>query len=334
MRKKLQEIKERFITTMKKAAKFANISPSELTRDIYVRTCVDNKIDGRLNKEQLNMLGGFKRLRDEEFPKPEELQEGPKVLFFDIETAPVVAYVWGLWENNVGLNQIKSDWYVLSFAAKWAGNNEVIYFDQSQAKDIENDKNILKEIWKLLDEADIIIGQNSKKFDIKKLNARFIEHGFQPPSTFKHIDTLQIAKKYFGFTSNKLAYMTDKLCTKYKKLSHAKFSGFELWRECLKGNPEAWREMREYNEVDVLSLEELFQKLSPWHGGINYSIYTQSEEHLCRCGNKELKKSGFHYTTAGKYQKYKCTKCGHETRDNKNLLSLSKRKSLRKRLPR
>lgn len=37
--------------------------------------------------------------------------------------------------------------------------------------------------------------------------------------------------------------MTDKLCVKYKKLNHSKFPGMELWRECLKGNSEAWTEM-------------------------------------------------------------------------------------------
>ena len=30
----------------------------------------------------------------------------PKVLVFDIETAPMLGYVWGLWENNVALNQV------------------------------------------------------------------------------------------------------------------------------------------------------------------------------------------------------------------------------------
>lgn len=95
----------------------------------------------------------------------------------------------------------------------------------------------------MLDEADIVITQNGRKFDQKKLNARFILNGFKPPSSYKHIDTLVIARKHFGFTSNKLKYMTDKLCTKYKKLDHSKFPGMELWRECLKGNSEAWTEM-------------------------------------------------------------------------------------------
>jgi hypothetical protein len=82
---------------------------------------------------------------------------GPRVLLFDIETAPILGYVWRLWDQNVALNQIASDWYVLAWAAKWRGEKEVHYMDQRFAPDMENDKAILKGIWKLLDEADIVV---------------------------------------------------------------------------------------------------------------------------------------------------------------------------------
>src|SRR5579863_8242080 len=96
-------------------------------------------------------------------------KNGPKVLIFDIETAPIVAHVWSLWENNVGLNQIVSDWHVLSWSAKWLDDppNKVMYMDQRGVKNIEDDSNLLEEIWLLLDEADIVITQNGKSFDQK-----------------------------------------------------------------------------------------------------------------------------------------------------------------------
>ena len=255
----------------------------------------------------------------------------PKVLLLDIETAPILGYIWGLFDQNVGLEMVESDWHLLSWSAKWLGTPEdqVMYYDQRNAKNIEDDKAILKIIWKLLDEADIIITQNGKKFDAKKLNARFIFHGFKPPSSYRHIDTYQLAKKHFAFSSNKLAYMTDKLCVKYKKLSHAKFSGFSLWKECLAGNLEAWDEMKKYNMYDVLSLEELYTKLIPWDRGINFNAYSSSEESVCNCGSTDLRKKGFHYTNKGKYQRYICQDCGAESRDSKNLLSKEKRSSLK-----
>lgn len=253
-----------------------------------------------------------------------------RILLLDIEIAPIIGYVWGLWDNNVALNQIKSDWHVLSWSAKWLDDKKVMYADQRGAKDIQDDSKILKQIWELLDEADIIITQNGKSFDVKKLNARFILNGMQPPSSFKHIDTMRIAKKKFAFTSNKLEYMSDKLCTKYKKLKVKKFQGFELWKECLKDNLAAWKQMARYNKYDVLALEELYKKLIPWDSTINFSVYSKDLKPVCTCGSKVFRNKGYHYTaTGGKYARFRCIKCGAETRSRDNLFDKDQRKLLR-----
>lgn len=254
---------------------------------------------------------------------------GPKVLIFDIETAPVLGYVWALWDQNVALNQIKSDWYTLSWSAKWLGESKILYADQRNSKDLENDKALLSGIWKLLDEADIVITQNGKSFDCKKLNARFVINGMKPPSPYRHIDTLEIAKRHFGFTSNKLEYMSDKLCTKYKKLTHKRFPGFEMWKECLKGNQSAWKAMEKYNKYDVLSLEELYHKLQPWDTTINFNVYNDSLEIRCQCGHDSFERRGFAYTTSGKFQRLVCKECGAWIHSKENLLSKEKKKSLR-----
>jgi hypothetical protein len=253
-----------------------------------------------------------------------------KVLIFDIETAPILAHVWGLWDNNVGLNQMMSDWHVMSWSAKWrkAPESEVMYMDQRNAKDVQDDKAILKEIWELLNEADVVITQNGKRFDQRKLNARFVEHGFGPTSSFKHIDTKIIAQKHFDFPSYKLEYMTNKFCKKYKKLKHKKYPGHEMWTECLKGNVEAWNEMEEYNKHDVLALEELYFILVPWDSSINLNLYHDEEKHICHCGSEEHIKNGFYYTNMGQFQRYKCKSCGAETRGRHNLFSVEKRDSL------
>lgn len=257
---------------------------------------------------------------------------GPKILLIDIETAPIIASVWGLWDQNVSLNMIKKDWHLLSWAAKWLGDppNKIMYMDQRKAKNVENDKEILKGIWKLMDSADVIIWQNGNNFDRKKLNARFVLNGMQPPSSYKMIDTMLIAKAKFGFTSNKLEYMTDKLCTKYKKLTNAgrKYHGFELWKACLSGDLRAWREMEKYNKYDVLSLEELYGKLAPWDNKINFNVYYDTSDRVCQCGSKDFKSNGFTYSSLGKYRRYACKRCGSEFKDRANLLTKVKRQSL------
>lgn len=255
-------------------------------------------------------------------------KQGPKVLLLDIETAPILAHVWGIWDQNVGLNQIKSDWHILSWAAKWLDEEEIFYKDQRSARNIENDLPLLKDIWRLLDQADIIITQNGKAFDQKKLNARFILNGLPPPSSFKHIDTKQIASRNFSFTSNKLEYLTSKLCSRHRKLKTRKFQGFELWKACMAGELDAWREMELYNKKDVLSLEELYKKLIPWDNSINFSLYYDAPISVCSCGSESFVSKGFAYTSVGKYRRYVCRKCGREMRSNKNEFSKQKRDSL------
>lgn len=270
-------------------------------------------------------------LIDNERASPTDKKEpSVKILFIDIETAPLAGAVWGLWQNNVSLNQIERDWYILSFSAKWAHSNEVIYLDKSESWDTEDDLPLLIEAWKLLNQADIVVGQNSKRFDEKKLNARFIINGLQPPSHYRSVDTLEIAKKNFGFTSNKLEYLSDKLCKKYKKLKHAKFAGYDLWKECLKGNQEAWLEMQEYNVYDVLALEELYEILRPWHRQHpNINLYSNSTENICSCGHSDWEHDGYHYTNLSKFDRFRCIKCGAQARGRVNLLPENKRKSLR-----
>lgn len=188
----------------------------------------------------------------------------PKVLILDIETAPMMGYIWGLFDQNIPLNMLVRDWFILSWTAKWLGEDRVMYKDQRGKKGaaLENDKALLQPLWKLMDEADIILGQNSTAFDIKKLNSRFLANNMGVPSEYKKIDTFQLAKKHFNFTSNKLEYMSKKFNTRYKKQDHEEFSGFKLWDECMKGNKKAWTSMERYNNFDVLATEELFLKLA------------------------------------------------------------------------
>lgn len=255
--------------------------------------------------------------------------KGPKVLLVDIETAPMLGYVWSLWENNVSLDQLYKDWHILSWSAKWLNEKKVMYADQRNCKDITDDKKILMQVWRLLDQADIVITQNGRSFDHKKLNARFILQGLKPPSTYKHIDTMRIAKKHFAFTSNKLEYMSNNLCSKYTKMKSKKFPGFSMWLECLAGNKKAWDEMEKYNKYDVLALEELYYKLIPWDSSVNFNLYTDTTEMICTCGSKDFHSNGHAYTSTGKFKRYRCAKCGAEVRGKKNVFTKDKKKSLK-----
>lgn len=236
-----------------------------------------------------------------------------KILTLDIETAPLESYTWGIWEQNVGLDMIKTEWSILSYAAKWLDKKTVMYADtggRGVAK-VRDDKKLVGEIWKLLDDADIVVAQNGARFDLKKINARLIVHGFGPYSPVRVVDTLSVAKKHFGFTSNKLEWQS-KYLTDSPKSKHRKFPGFELWSEVLKDNPQAWREMEKYNKQDVISTEKLYLKQRPWIANHpNVGTYNLRADVECpKCGSNHLQARGRAVLQAGVYWRYQCQTCG------------------------
>jgi DNA polymerase elongation subunit (family B) len=255
-----------------------------------------------------------------------------KVLVLDIETSYLTVKTWGVNDQFIPIENIQEDWFILAFSAKWLGDppSKIIYMDQRNSKDIGDDSKLLKKLWELLDEAQVTLTQNGVKFDLRKINSRFILNGMNPPSGYKNIDTLKIARKHFGFTSNKLAYMTSKLCKKYKKLDHKKFPGISLWTECMKGNKAAWKEMEKYNKWDILSLEELYGKLVAWDNSINLSVFDDKITNVCNCGSKNIKPyKGYAYSNVGKFARYRCEDCGKGLKGKVNLFSKEKRASLR-----
>lgn len=256
----------------------------------------------------------------------------PKILVFDIETAPMTVYAWGLYDQNIGLNQIKTDWCILAWAAKWYGEpaNKTIYMDNSRSKDVNSDKALIQGLWSLLDEADIVIAQNGDKFDIKKFNARAAIHGLPPVGAFKSTDTLKESRKVFSFTSHSLEYMSGVLNTKYKKLRHERYPGFELWKAILNGDKQAWADMKTYCIHDVLATEELYTKIQGWIKTQNLACYFDDVQVRCMCGSTNLHKKGFTYTTQGKFQSYLCKTCGKRPKGRINLLSAEKKKNLLK----
>jgi DNA polymerase elongation subunit (family B) len=238
-----------------------------------------------------------------------------KCLVVDIETAPMTAYIWNLKDQYVDMKQLKTDWHVMAWGAKWLGDppEKLIYRDQRNARRLENDKPLLQELWKLMNEADIIITMNGQAFDCPKLNARFMFHGMKPPKPYRHLDVYRIVKKVAAFTSNSLAYLTDKMCVKHKKITHGLFPGLSLWTECMKGNRQAWEEMRHYNIQDVLSTEEFYMKIRAWAPESMPRPYeAEKVSTLCKtCGEKgRMQRRGVALKSKFKYQRWQCQTCG------------------------
>lgn len=234
-----------------------------------------------------------------------------KILLLDIETAPNTAYVWGLWKQNISIEKIVESSYVMCWAAKWLGSEE-IQFDSVKKS---SSKEMLEHIHKLLDEADAVIHYYGSGFDIPVLNKEFIKHKMRPPSPYKQIDLYRVAKARFKFASNKLDYIAHFLGLGKK----AKHEGMELWIKCMRLEPEAWVHMEEYNKQDVRLLEKVYNRFLPWiTNSINRSLFTESV--TCpNCGSGEHQKRGFYYSNAAKYQRFNCKDCGNWFRSGSTL---------------
>ncbi len=250
----------------------------------------------------------------------------PRILTVDVETAPNIGYIWGMFKQNLGLNMLIETSYLLSYSAKWLDSGQVLY---EENRDGTNDKKLARSLRRLLDKADIVIAHNAKKFDIPVIQGRMVFHKLAPPSPFKVVDTLLVARKEFRFISNKLEHLADLLgCA--PKLQHGNFPGFELWSECLKGNDAAWQEMKVYNIQDVLTLEQVYLRLRPWmRQHPNLGVLMEEDVPVCpKCGSKHIHFRGYVTTNVSKFHRFQCKDCGGWGRTRYNELGKEKRKAL------
>ena len=227
-----------------------------------------------------------------------------KILLLDIETAPNIAHVWGLWNQNVGINQIQASSYVMCWAAKWHSDKEVQFDSVFRT----SPKRMLKTIYKLVDQADVVVHYNGTKFDMPTLNKEFVIHGMAPPSPYKQVDLLRTARRQFRFPSNKLDYVAKALGLGQK----IKHTGHDLWVRCMAKDPEAWGVMEKYNKQDVVLLEKVYDRLLPWIAGHpNHGVYDEPGIPVCpTCGSGHLQRRGFSRSQVNKYARFQCQDCG------------------------
>lgn len=228
---------------------------------------------------------------------------GIKILTIDIETRPNLAYVWGMWDQNVGLNQVEEFGTVFSWAAKWHGERKVEFASDHH----DGHKKMIKRAWELIDEADAVVGYNSKAFDMKHLNREFVLAGYPPPSPYADIDLINVVRQRFKFSSNKLQHVATQLGIG-SKIQH---DGFDLWVRCMQNDPKAWALMKKYNVQDVRLTEEVYDRLLPWIKNHPHMGLHGGDPTACgRCGHYEFTKRGYRRTQTSSYTVLQCKNCG------------------------
>lgn len=305
---------------------------SKFNQNNYLQMNIDFIVEKMRNHPVYMNMGAGKLSRRwkcnrEDVYKAKEIVRGdrvkhtlPKILILDIETAPLLAYVYQtqVWNATIRDEAVISNWFCLTWSAKFLGE-DIVYSDRCTPEEVmeENDGRIMKELWRYLNEADIVIAHNGNRFDIPNINTRFLLNNIGPTTPYKQIDTLKVARKQFGFTHNNLDALAH-----YFGIEGKLKTGFELWKRCMRGDESALIEMEEYNRHDVEILEEVYLHLRPWmKSHINVSLYNDSEELQCpHCGSTSMiKTDSFWYTHTGKYPVYKCKECGAHSKERKSI---------------
>ncbi len=251
---------------------------------------------------------------------------GVKILVFDIETSPNMAYVWRCYKENINPAQMITETKVICWSAKWLGSEEVMF--DSISNDMpegncslqdwieQDDSRVCATLYELFNEADIVVAHNGRAFDCTHLNTRWMGLGFPPPQPYQIFDTLKSARHVFNFPTNKLEGIAKYLGLG-SKVSH---QGFSLWTQCMGGDKDAWAKMEEYCVFDTVLLERVYMKIRAWDPR-HPSVSLAAGGHTVRCricastAMHEIDKPS--RTAVSSFPTYRCESCGAIMRGSK-----------------
>lgn len=276
----------------------------------YFREVLRADVSRRTITDARNSFGIAAKAKSDVYEVEVKELEPPRILFIDIETRPNLGYFWRLYDENIGISQLVEEHQLLSFAAKWRGEEETHFFSEYE----HGHEIMVAMAHEFLDTADFVIHWNGKRFDIPHLNKEFVLLELTPPSAYKQLDLMLTARSQFKFASNKLQHISTRLGLE-GKFEH---EGFELWLKCMANDPEAWETMRKYNIQDVVLLEQIYDKILPWiKQHPNVPLYTGTGD-CPACGSSNIRGSGTAYMTSRTYPKFTCNDCGAQMRGTKS----------------
>jgi uncharacterized protein YprB with RNaseH-like and TPR domain len=230
----------------------------------------------------------------------------PKVLIFDIESA--------------GVNALQADLgFVIVFGYKWLGEKQAhsITIDPASLKRFD-DRKLLQEASKLLNEADLTVAHFGSVFDRRFIQGRLLINNLAPIPPTKMRDTCMIARSVAKFSSNRLKHLAKILDLRHQKLDN---NWPMAWFKVMQGDIKALRGMAHYCEGDVLALEELYKRLLPFDNA-HPRMYFDGCGH---CGSKHIQYRGFSYVNQQKYRRYRCNDCSRWGRDQRSINAVHKK---------
>lgn len=245
-----------------------------------------------------------------------------RVLVYDIECSPILAYTWDLKPYRLPIENILEDPRILCIGAKWLGEKRVSLISEWE----HGRRGMLDAIHEMFTEADVAVGFNSKSFDTRWVLGELAREGYAPPSPFQQVDLYREAASLWKLPSHRLAYITRALNVRTKLDA----GGWKTWMGVLEGDPKAQARMATYCKGDVRSTEDLYFRMLPWLKSAPiaalYADDVDADAVICpKCSSTDLQRRGYSYTRLGKFQSFQCQGCGGWSRGKKNLKAVDVR---------
>lgn len=254
-----------------------------------------------------------------------------KVIYFDMENSRMIVEfpTYSLYGNDkIDPKYIKKDWHFtcgawasLDLEKKKIGPVKTVSVLDDQKrfkKDHRDDYHVVKTMHNVLKDADMIIGHNSKTFDWKKLNYRFVIHGLEALDEPVHIDTLKAARKYYRSTSNSLFFLAKEFGVEMKDALPA-----GVMHKADEGCVKSLKRLVAYNKQDIKAGASLYFKMMPYiknhpdirriMGKISSPTEGRNTRQCGTCGSTDVVSYGIRANKLGKYRRIKCRSCGATT---------------------
>lgn len=232
----------------------------------------------------------------------------PKILLFDVETKPVKIWAWRTGKQVIRHDQIvdgeKFD--IICIGYKWLHEKKIHCLDWGKA---QNSEKMIQQFTEVVEQADIVVGQNSDPFDIKQINTQRMLHRQKPIAWPISEDLRKQIKKHFYVTSSSLEYMSKLLTGEGKgKMT------FSDWVKIVdQKSSSALSKMKKYCKRDVLKTQQVWQRIQPYiTPKANRSLILNGHRDGCKsCGSITFYKDGVNYGASKTTQRLRCNACGH-----------------------
>lgn len=268
----------------------------------------------------------------------------PNILFFDIETILMWFRAFAPGKQFLGHKQLipgKSSHGIICITYAWlTGPVKILKWDP-----VTGQKGLIEEFDKIAESADLVIGKNSDKFDIKMINGIRALEGLpgNPHWALNSDDLEKQMRKYFRLPSQSLDYISSQLglggkismnmnhwvlIDEYMTLLSMRHEGADdvalnivsnnLFKkslnDALSSGEKAFNFMCKYGKKDTDDTRTLWKRLSShFESKFDFGKWSGEIDICCKhadCGSTRVFKNGFRMTGRVKYQRYCCSECG------------------------